>query len=540
MKFWTLMNMTVWAIGLTSLVYADDWPAKSLPSPTVSQVCAAAEIYGATGITASPAATSARAQDFPYTVPRSAQFDDDSPRSIEGVSPSHAPARNDTLSAQDNQAAEQADSAGVMSMLKGVLPDWIFVVTVLALSFGVGLLLLWCKVERNRKEQMKIFEKMVQRLAIDNGQAQGIPDVYEMRGDGEGRPPVTGILSRGLSIPRVAISRQALEALVSGINEFRSRNRGLETGYALVGEVVDEDTRNRRILVNSLIEAGNDVTCSGGHVKFDRYFQQHELERLQLIDPRAGHIGDVHLHPGRLDTCSNGDYVTDSNNVRASATQEMVFIVITETPAAWGKKSSDSLYSEGLKLDVFYMGEASGYEYSKVLPEIVDMPILTVTPSLRAFCDAAPLRTRLDFANLRRLHDYEMRLRALALGGKERLCVELTHCTRGFSTLIVFGPNPDAKPAVLVERNGAMMEYDSPFLRDHWTPMIWFTQIALAVEKELEDERPKAKAAVSAAPSRSSTLAFSRESKRTAKGQAADLPVRTFGTKALQAYKENM
>jgi len=290
-------------------------------------------------------------------------------------------------------------------------------------------------------------------------------------------------------LPRVRFLSGVIEQLVEGINESRRRRGDVETGYALVGKIVGQDT-SRIILVSGLIDEGPASARSGGHHKADRDHQQRELELLQLADGDVMYIGDAHLHPGSMDTCSSGDYRTDLGNVRESRTREMVFVIATAASARWGSDSSDSVYRGGLKLNFFYLGKASGYEYRRFVPEIVEGQALQTPASLRRFAAVSPARARLDFENLRRLTAYRMTVSEMTGNGRQpRPCIKMHHKRLGFKTIIAFGPDPGAHPEVYVETGGEILRYQPQFLNGGWTDLIWFTPIVLEVEREITGRR---------------------------------------------------
>lgn len=287
-------------------------------------------------------------------------------------------------------------------------------------------------------------------------------------------------------LPAVLISRDVLGRLVDGINQDRRREPDVEHGFALVGRI-DGDGGSRQIIINGLIDAGHEVQKSGGHVKFDRDYQQRELQQLQLMDARASHIGDAHLHPGTLDRCSSGDLRTDRGNVLASRTREMVFCIATVASRhAWSAaQDPTSICLEGLKLDFYYLGYASGFEYRKVLPHTADdEPALWAPPAMLGLLRRGLQRTRLDWTNLCSLPQFCVRLCEIAIDASRKPCLELCHRTEGWKALILVG-DASGPPQVMVERHGTMSQFRPEFLAKHWTPHIWFTEIALAVAQEM-------------------------------------------------------
>ena len=119
----------------------------------------------------------------------------------------------------------------------------------------------------------------------------------------------------------------------------------------------------------------------------------------------------------------------------------------------------------------------------KVVPEVVDIPIMHIMSELRLFAETDPVRARLDFSNLHRLPNYEVRISKKINGScKQNLCVELAH-RKGFKVLIFFSNDPEAKPQVKFEFCGETGPYKPDYLDGKWVPQVWFAQIALDAEK---------------------------------------------------------
>ncbi|MCG3131527.1 MAG: hypothetical protein FLDDKLPJ_02323 [Phycisphaerae bacterium] len=297
--------------------------------------------------------------------------------------------------------------------------------------------------------------------------------------------------TRQSAIPRVQFLSGVIDRLVKGINESRRQRGGVETGYALVGKILG-DGPSRVMMVSGLIDEGPSSARSGGHHQADRQYQQRELELLQLIDADAMFIGDAHLHPGSLDSCSAGDLRTDSANVRESHSQEMVFTIATVASAHRGNRSPDSLYHDGLKLDFYYLGKGSAYQYRHFRPEVVDGAVISAAAELRGFAAADPVRTRLDFENLRRLANYHMGLVQQATSDQARRpCIVMKHKTGGFTAMIAFSADPRQRPDVFVEDNAhQVMQFQPSYLNGAWTPgLVWFTPIILDIEREMSARR---------------------------------------------------
>ena len=292
------------------------------------------------------------------------------------------------------------------------------------------------------------------------------------------------------TLPRIRFVADVIARLAEGFRRSREQRGDVETGFALVGRVVGQG-RDRTILVNGLIDEGPDAARSCGHHRSDRPYQQRELEYLQLVDSGAMHVGDAHLHPGAMDSCSGGDYATDLANVRASHSQEMVFVIATNAVATWGRRLSESLIRGGIKLDFFYLGTASDYEYCRFQPDIVEGQALRIPAELLRLAKLAPVRTRLDLENLQRLTDYEMNVSEMAIGedAEPRPCIQMRHKTQGFTTLITFGGDPQGRPEVYVENGGEVLRYEANYLAGDWARVIWFTPIVMDVEREMAARR---------------------------------------------------
>lgn len=270
----------------------------------------------------------------------------------------------------------------------------------------------------------------------------------------------------------------------------------------------------RIVLVNGIIDEGPDAARSAGHHKADRDYQQRELELLQLVDPEVMHIGDAHLHPGCLDTCSAGDFSTNVNNVRESWTQEMVFAIATASNSSRGQRSP-GLYRGGLKFTFYYLGKGGGYRYRQFEPEIIKGEPLRVAPQLRLFAEAAPVRTRLDFENLRRLAAYRVMVTDLTLDGQQpRPCIVMCHKSQGFKTVLAFTSDPNCCPDVYVEADSELTQYRSEFVDGGWNRHVWFTAIVLELEREMAARlagagRDSTQAAASGRPALAGDKSFS-------------------------------
>ncbi len=326
-------------------------------------------------------------------------------------------------------------------------------------------------------------------LVADQGSADGRNGSFASTRTGFGYGHRTMNDCRKTShLPTMLMNRGTLDELTAGINKSLRQNGRVETGYALVGKI-NGNGRSRFITVCGLIDAGPKAKRSSGHVAFDRPYQQAELRLLQMVDTEVMHIGDVHLHPGAMDRCSEGDYHTDAANVCASRSQEMVFAIATDASAHRPDRLQNGFIHDGLKLDFFYLGKESGYRYAKVVPEIIDGHTLIVPTQLRQFAGAFPERALLDFDNLRRLRNYRMAILQMPNDdGDICPCIQMTHRTKGFQTIVILTGQPRQPLDVLVKIGTNITRFQASYLDGRLSDLIWFTPIILDVERQLTEQ----------------------------------------------------
>ena len=296
-------------------------------------------------------------------------------------------------------------------------------------------------------------------------------------------------------LPAIRVSRRLLVNLVAGICKDIQGQPGAETGFALIGRVEGEGP-GRQIIINGLIDAGDQVDRSACHVRFDRDYQQRELERLQFLDPRSSHMGDAHLHPGSLDHCSSGDYQTDLANVRTSRSGEMVFVIATLARAHHRSAFESCLLAEPLKLDFFYLGEASDYEYRKFLPRIVDEPVLEVPDLLRELERDHPGRLRHELDCLRRIDGLRLRLAGTRIDDQTVPALHVCENQGKWTAVILLDGYPKSPPRVYVEKDGSEKELHAPFLDGQWSPYVWLAAVVLFIQSAMQAE-PEDKIVVS-------------------------------------------
>ncbi len=304
----------------------------------------------------------------------------------------------------------------------------------------------------------------------------------------EPKPPYQGVVNVDYgrvynSLPKLFVANKCLNAIADGINAFK---RGTETGYALMG-MIETDS----ILINGLIDPGPKAEYSYGHVKFDRDYQQEELNKVQLVSPEIGQVGDVHLHPGRMNTCSGGDLTTDSNNVRLSASQEMIFIIVTRIGAGGGifdfgqtTIGKHVLKFKELQFNFYYLGKNSRYQYCPIEPQVVTVPAVCVSPPLERYYEEHPVRAKLDLGLLKELPNHSLSV----LNSAEHLVLKIMNDSLQYK--LVIKHNGSEAPTCQVSRDGNI---EPLFIESvaSWNPAIWFTQICIEVEKLMSSKYPK-------------------------------------------------
>jgi len=284
----------------------------------------------------------------------------------------------------------------------------------------------------------------------------------------------------------VRMSGEALREVLQGVLRADRERPGLESGFALVGRI-DHDESGRVMVINAVIDAGEAAEYSAGHVKFDRDHQQRELDLLRWVEPAASHLGDIHRHPGDMDHCSGGDYETDSQNVRASRTREMVFGIVTLGRYGRWMRIAESLYSLGAKIDFYYLGFASDYQYRKVQIEVSDEPMVRVPDEVRRIAESG-LIDPLDWRCLRSLEGCAVGLSHVDLGEVSGTCVRV----RGEDETQVLafpGQGEGGRPVVFVDREGDLCQFEPAWLVEHWTPQVWLTPLVLEALRQARGQR---------------------------------------------------
>ena len=364
-----------------------------------------------------------------------------------------------------------------------VLPSLSPILWLVALCFAVislvGLFLLW---------------SIASQISILN-QTAGSSDADLMDRVARSASPCRGNLDRDVGvrsaaagrIPKVVVSRKALDTAFFEIQRLSRQMPGDEVGCTFVGRV-DGEGPSRKLVLNGILTEGENVTRSSGHHDVDRQTQQRELTVLQAIDPQVGFMGDLHLHPGSMTRPSGGDYRTDVRNVKESATLELILGIFTRDSRHGGWDSSKTaIHQNGFRLDLYYMGVESGFDYVPIRVCISDeTPMLTASFGLADFVRSDPVRAQLDFAALRRLPNYEEVVFStfpIDDSDRELPCVQLEH-KRGYKATIVLDANPNVPPSVFVEIADEVISYEPDFLKEVRTPAVWLTQIALELEKE--------------------------------------------------------
>jgi len=364
-----------------------------------------------------------------------------------------------------------------------------------ALGLAIWGLFYWVVVIADRQKELQ-QEVNAQRMWIEDLYSQSSSKLQAegFAGEGAWRPGGSGSgITNG--IPRVNIRKGVIQHLADYINAFRQQQKGVETGCALVGSVVGSGAA-RAIEIKGSIDAGPKSEQSFGHVQFDRHYQQDQIKKMQLIDPDTGHIGDCHLHPGAMDRCSSGDRKTDQQNVKASVSQEMVFIIVTSLAAHPKEPDERCVCHDGLKFDVFYMGKSSDYEYVKIVPNVIAGNALSVVPRMDKYYKSDPTRVTLDFENLQRLARFDFQVVHNRENGPEQAgecCVQLAHKKLNYKILICIGDSTSEVPEVYIEAGNKYTTYCPDFLNATPPEHIWLTDLALSAARGLEEKFRKRK-----------------------------------------------
>ena len=422
-------------------------------------------------------------------------------------------AHRPTSVARTAEATGKHDTKEVITAVdKGALPLVSPLAWLVTIFFGVvslvAMFLLW-----NIASQVSLLNQTTDS-SDNNALSRRVQAALSGRNKLGNRPSINAPASAFGTIPKVVVSRKALDTAFFEIQRLSRQMPGDEVGCTFVGRV-DGEGPSRTLVLNSILTEGENVTRSSGHHDVDRQTQQRELTVLQAIDPQVGFMGDLHLHPGSMTQPSGGDYRTDVRNVKESATQELILGIFTRDSrhGEWDS-SKTPIHQNGFRLDLYYMGVESGFEYVPIRVCISDeTPMLTASSVLADFVRSDPVRAQLDFAALRRLPNYEEVVFStfpIEDSARELPCVQLEH-RRGYKATVVLDTNHNVPPSVFVEIAGEVISYEPDFLKTVRIPAVWLTQIALELEKEFDASATETEPKAAETPTHSSSARLSPE-----------------------------
>lgn len=181
----------------------------------------------------------------------------------------------------------------------------------------------------------------------------------------------------GRGLPEIALATGLLPVIHDYVEDFlHAHGPEIETGGMLIGNFAR--TEKREVLrISGFIGAGPRAQCCSESVLFDTEYQARMLELAWRRRPGAGNLGCIHVHPKRMDVCSEKDWLADIEAVRMSDTKVLVFGIITINNP---RLDALSLYHRNFKFDFFILGEPTNFEYRHVRPALKPMPLLESQP----------------------------------------------------------------------------------------------------------------------------------------------------------------
>ena len=213
----------------------------------------------------------------------------------------------------------------------------------------------------------------------------------------------TGDMVQGVAeppAPKIILARELLPVIHEFISSnIRAHGEETETGGMLVGEF-KFDEGGPVFTIRGFIGAGPNADLSPESVLFDADYQQSMLKLIHLQHPRSGNMGCIHVHPGLMDVCSEGDWVADVAAVQASDTKTLVFAIITINHPGTDPLS---VFYRNLKIDFFVLAAQNGFEYFHVRPSLHDLPLVQPARALREMAEHYGPGLAADLVALRRL-----------------------------------------------------------------------------------------------------------------------------------------
>ncbi|MGH7973434.1 MAG: hypothetical protein ACREIC_32355, partial [Limisphaerales bacterium] len=184
--------------------------------------------------------------------------------------------------------------------------------------------------------------------------------------------------------PSVALAQDLMPRLHKYVTRFlQHHGNEMEIGGMWTGEFAMEGGWPS-FRINGFIEAGPNAEFSSDSILFDGDYQIQMLQAIRQHHPTVGNMGCFHVHPGKMDECSAGDYLADIAAVKESDTRALMFGIITlDNP----RRDPRSIYYENLKLDLFVLAEQTRFDYAHVRPRMEKTPV--IEPASEAGADVA-------------------------------------------------------------------------------------------------------------------------------------------------------
>lgn len=179
--------------------------------------------------------------------------------------------------------------------------------------------------------------------------------------------------NKSTGTPKVELAEDLLPLLHQYVTRFLQHHGSeMEIGGMWTGEFALENGWPV-FRLTGFIEAGPNAEFSSDSVLFDGDYQIRMLQAVRARNPNLGNMGCFHVHPGKMDECSAGDYLADLAAVKDSDTRALVFGIITlDNP----REDPRSVYYQNLKLDLFVLGEQTRLDYWHVRPVLQKLSVV--------------------------------------------------------------------------------------------------------------------------------------------------------------------